>query len=31
VLAVKLSSTYWALVPDGRLMVTVLPVEGLSV
>jgi hypothetical protein len=31
VLAVKLSSTYWALVPDGRLIVTVLPVDGLNV
>ena len=30
-LAVKLSSTYWALVPDGRLIVTVLPVAGLKV
>ena len=27
----KLSSTYWALVPDGRLIVTVLPVDGLKV
>jgi hypothetical protein len=31
VLAVKDSSTYWALVPDGRLIVTVLPVDGLNV
>jgi len=31
VLAVKLSCTYWALVPDGRLIVAVLPVEGLKV
>src|SRR3984957_2201987 len=31
VLPVKDSSTYWALVPDGRLIVTVLPVEGLKV
>src|ERR1700722_11157705 len=31
VLAVKFSCTYWALVPDGRLMVTVLPVAGLNV
>jgi hypothetical protein len=31
VLPVKLSSTYWALVPDGRLIVTVLPVDGLKV
>jgi hypothetical protein len=31
VLAVKLSSTYSALVPDGRLIVTVLPVDGLNV
>ena len=30
-LPVKLSSTYWALVPDGRLIVTVLPVDGLNV
>src|SRR5580692_1593936 len=31
VLPVKLSSTYRALVPDGRLIVTVLPVDGLKV
>ena len=31
VLPVKLSSTYWSLVPDGRLIVTVLPVDGLNV
>src|ERR1700735_905493 len=31
VLAVKLSWTYWALVPDGRVIVTVLPVAGLNV
>jgi hypothetical protein len=31
VLAVKLSCTYWALVPEGRLIVTVFPVEGLKV
>ena len=31
VLPVKLSSTYWSLVPDGRLIVTVLPVDGLKV
>jgi hypothetical protein len=31
VLAVKLSCTYRALVPDGRLIVTVLPVDGLKV
>src|SRR4029077_8987412 len=31
VLPVKLSSTYRALVPDGRLIVTVLPVDGLEV
>jgi hypothetical protein len=31
VLPVKLSSTYWALVPAGRLTVTVLPVDGLNV
>jgi len=31
VLPVKLSCTYWALVPDGRLIVTVLPVDGLKV
>ena len=30
-LAVKLSSTYWSLVPDGSAMVTVLPVEGFQV
>ena len=30
-LPVKLSSTYRALVPDGRLIVTVLPVDGLKV
>ena len=31
VLPVKLSCTYLALVPDGRLIVTVLPVDGLKV
>src|SRR5580692_9478193 len=31
VLPVKLSSTYRSLVPDGRLIVTVLPVDGLKV
>jgi hypothetical protein len=31
VFPVKLSSTYRSLVPDGRLIVTVLPVEGLKV
>jgi hypothetical protein len=31
VLPVKLSCTYRVLVPDGRLMVTVLPVAGLKV
>src|SRR6202020_636996 len=31
VLPVKLSSTYWSLVPDGRVIETVLPVEGLKV
>ena len=31
VLPVKLSCTYRALVPDGRLIVTVLPVDGLKV
>ena len=31
VLPVKLSSTYRALLPDGRLIVTVLPVDGLKV
>jgi hypothetical protein len=31
VFPVKLSSTYRALVPDGRLIVTVLPVDGLKV
>jgi len=31
VLPVKLSWTYWAVVPDGRVMVTVLPVAGLNV
>jgi hypothetical protein len=31
VLPVKLSSTYRVLVPDGRLIVTVLPVDGLKV
>src|SRR5580692_11637151 len=32
VLAVKLSCTYWALVPDGRGIVTVLlPLDGLKV
>jgi hypothetical protein len=30
-LAVKLSCTYWSLVPEGRGMVTVLPVEGFQV
>ena len=30
-LAVKLSCTYRALVPDGALIVAVLPVEGLNV
>ena len=30
-LAVKLSSTYWPLVPDGSGMVTVFPVAGLKV
>ena len=30
-LPVKLSCTYRALVPDGRLIVTVLPVDGLKV
>ena len=30
-LPVKLSSTYRSLVPDGRLIVTVLPVDGLKV
>jgi hypothetical protein len=31
VLPVKLSSTYRSLVPDGRLIVAVLPVDGLKV
>ncbi len=31
VLPVKLSSTYRSLVPDGRLIVTVFPVDGLNV
>ena len=31
VLAVKLSCTYWSLVPAGSGMVTVLPVDGLKV
>src|ERR1700749_4465817 len=31
VLPVKLSCTYSAVVPDGRLIVTSLPVEGLKV
>ena len=30
-LAVKLNSTYWSLVPAGRGMVTVLPVDGFQV
>src|SRR6185437_8806383 len=30
-LAVKLSWTYWSVVPEGRLIVTVLPVEGFQV
>ena len=30
-LPVKLSCTYLALVPDGRLIVAVLPVDGLNV
>src|ERR1700733_14178353 len=31
VFPVKLSCTYWALAPDGRLIVTVFPVDGLNV
>ena len=30
-LAVKLSWTYWSLVPAGSGMVTVLPVDGFQV
>jgi hypothetical protein len=30
-LAVKESWTYWAVVPEGREMVTVFPVAGLKV
>ena len=30
-LAVKLSSMYWSLVPDGSGIVTVLPVDGFQV
>ena len=30
-LAVKDSSRYWSFVPDGRLKLTVFPVDGLNV